>query len=159
MVVDHPVNGTALMCKVFEVKVRFYTVRSKFGGKTFSKRVLAAKILKYLALRTSRYLGNAGLGLEELAAFQKGASSQIQKILNTIDVSSYDGYTYCMEVSMVVTPCGSGDGLELPISTVFYRDFKSLVRDRGRLIKDQSWLQEASRRARDYLTGGLNNED
>lgn len=159
MITDHPVKGTTLTYRVFEIQIRYYTVRVKQNGRAYSKRALTAKCLKYLSLRTSRYLGNEGLSLEQLAAFWKGASSQIQKTLNTVNLSSYDGYTYLMEVSMVVTPNQTGDGNKATISTVLYRDFKSLVRDRGRLIKDQSWLQEASRRARRLLEGGFNYED
>lgn len=158
MTTDHPVNGTALTYKVFEVHVHYYSVRTKSNGKSFTKRALAARILKYLCLRTSRYLGNEGLGLEQIAAFHKEASSQLKRILGTIDLSSYDGYTYCMEVSMIVTP-EKGRNEQLIISNVFYRDFKSLIRDRGRLIKDQSWLVEASRRARRFYEGGLNYEN
>lgn len=158
MINDQPVKGNTSAFRVFEVKIHYFSVRSKGKGKTFTKRSLPAKILKYLVMRTSRYLGNTGLGREQLAAFHKGASSQIQQILNTVKTSNFDGYTYCMEVSMVVTPIESGDSFELVISRVFYRDFNRLVRDRGQLIKDQSWLIEASRRARSCLEGGSKNE-
>ena len=137
--------------RIWEANVRFYSVKGR--KKTFSFRKLKAAILKMLNIRTTRCLGNEGLSCNQLAAFQSGASSQIQKILNTVDIGSYEGYTYGMEVSMIVTDIAGGNRSEIPVSRVFCRDFKSLVMNRGLLERDQSWILLACDKVRKLKEG------
>lgn len=137
--------------RIWEANVRFYSVKGK--KKSFSFRKLKACIMKLLNIRTTRYLGNDGLSCKQLAAFQSGASSQIQKILNTVDIDSYEGYTYGLEVSMVVTDLSGGNRSEIPVSRVFCRDFKSLVRNRGLLERDHSWIILACDKVRQVKEG------
>lgn len=137
----------ALRYKVWEIHARFYTVK---GRKTsYSKRKLKNKILELLSIRTSKYLGNIYLGKDQVATLYNEASSQIQRLLKTVKIGSYEGYTYGMEVSMIVTDLLDGERMDITFSKVFYRDFKSLVRDRGLLGRDHSWLINACEMAKE----------
>lgn len=145
--VTRPTKVNASDFRIWEVHVKFYSIRGrKFS---YTRRKLKRAILEKLSIRTSKYLSDTRLGINSLAAFRNEASSQIQSLLNTVDISSYEGYTYGMEVSMVVTDLSDGGKVDIPLLKVFYRDFKSLVRDRGLLGRDHSWLTRACEMAQE----------
>lgn len=142
-----PTKVYASEYRIWEVHVKFYSIR---GGKiSYSKRKLKRAILEMLSIRVSKCLSDMHLGIHQLAAFKHGASSQIQLLLNTVDISSYEGYTYGMEVSMVATDLTDGRKIDIILSKVFYRDFKSLIRDRGLLGRDHSWITRACEMAQE----------
>lgn len=139
MISDHSVKEQTPVYRIHEVLVYFYSRRMSRKG-SYSYRKIPAKILKFLNFRSSWFSGYKDLSWIELASFTQEASSQLQKILNTIK-SNGEGCAYFLEVSMVVTQGDSANGIKLPICSFFSRDMKRLIFYRGLLIKDQSWLK------------------
>jgi hypothetical protein len=129
------------MVRAWSLNLQYYTVRGRKS--TFSLRKLKQSILKRISFRTTEYLSDNHLSIDQLASLIKETSSQIQEFLGTVKIANFEGYAYCLEVIMVVSTDGEVDKSNALITRVFYRNLKDLVRDRGKLVTDSSWVRKA----------------